>query len=71
VPLLRSCRALVLTCAHSHLGTISATPPATDVISTDDDEMGLGSSLDAVRWRTLVWMMLTYGALHALLQDVA
>ncbi|KAJ7938659.1 hypothetical protein B0H13DRAFT_1851248 [Mycena leptocephala] len=47
---------------RNYLGTIFATPPATDVISTDDDEMGLGSSLDAVRRRTLVWMMSTYGA---------
>ncbi|KAJ7915093.1 hypothetical protein B0H13DRAFT_2658909 [Mycena leptocephala] len=30
-----------------HLGIILATPPATDVTSADDDEMGLDSSLDA------------------------
>jgi hypothetical protein len=59
------------TCAHSYLGTIFATPPPKGVICADDDEMGLGSSCNAVRRRTLVWMMPTYGALHALLEDIA
>jgi hypothetical protein len=39
VPLPRSDPVLVLTCAHSYLGTIFSTPPATDVTSADDDEM--------------------------------
>jgi hypothetical protein len=40
-------------------------PLATDVTSADDDKMRLDSSLDAVRWRSLVWMTSTYRTSHS------